>query len=189
MNAINTDGLGKRYRQTWALRDCHLTVPAGHVAALVGPNGAGKTTLLAMALALLLGVTIRRVLPAMVSFAVTFGGCVLLDRTWLREFLFRVGDIPLRLSFSNPASSLERSTSATDRPGRSRRPPGPHDRAEGDDHLGSSRRRQDIAAAHAGRWPRAQAGPCRSAERWSDHQNAVMPGHLPRGPRPPSAIP
>ena len=38
MNAIETDGLGKRYRQTWALRDCHLTVPAGHVAALVDPT-------------------------------------------------------------------------------------------------------------------------------------------------------
>jgi ABC-2 type transport system ATP-binding protein len=46
MNLIETDGLGKRYRQTWALRDCDLTVPAGHVTALVGPNGAGKTTLL-----------------------------------------------------------------------------------------------------------------------------------------------
>ncbi|MGH3289590.1 MAG: hypothetical protein ACRDPD_33755 [Streptosporangiaceae bacterium] len=42
MNVIETDGLGKRYRQTWALRDCNLTVPAGHVAALVGPNGAGN---------------------------------------------------------------------------------------------------------------------------------------------------
>jgi ABC-2 type transport system ATP-binding protein len=46
MNVIETDGLGKRHRQGWALRDCHLTVPAGHVAALAGPNGAGKTTLL-----------------------------------------------------------------------------------------------------------------------------------------------
>jgi ABC-2 type transport system ATP-binding protein len=46
MNVIETDGLAKRYRQTWALQNCHLTVPAGHVAALVGPNGAGKTTLL-----------------------------------------------------------------------------------------------------------------------------------------------
>jgi ABC-2 type transport system ATP-binding protein len=46
VNVIETDGLGKRYRQTWALQDCRLTVPAGHVAALVGPNGAGKTTLL-----------------------------------------------------------------------------------------------------------------------------------------------
>jgi ABC-2 type transport system ATP-binding protein len=46
MNAIETRGLGKRYRRTWAVRDCDLTVPAGKVTALVGPNGAGKTTLL-----------------------------------------------------------------------------------------------------------------------------------------------
>jgi ABC-2 type transport system ATP-binding protein len=46
MNAIETRGLGKRYRRTWAVRDCDLTVPVGKVAALVGPNGAGKTTLL-----------------------------------------------------------------------------------------------------------------------------------------------
>ena len=29
MNAIETRGLGKRYRRTWAVRDCDLTVPAG----------------------------------------------------------------------------------------------------------------------------------------------------------------
>jgi ABC-2 type transport system ATP-binding protein len=46
MNVIETRGLGKRYHQTWALRECSLAIPAGHVAALVGPNGAGKTTLL-----------------------------------------------------------------------------------------------------------------------------------------------
>ena len=46
MNAIETRGVGKRYRQNWAVRDCNLTVPAGQVTALVGPNGAGKTTLL-----------------------------------------------------------------------------------------------------------------------------------------------
>jgi ABC-2 type transport system ATP-binding protein len=46
MNVIETSDLGKRYHQTWALHECTLAVPAGHVAALVGPNGAGKTTLL-----------------------------------------------------------------------------------------------------------------------------------------------
>jgi ABC-2 type transport system ATP-binding protein len=52
MNAIETSGLGKRYRRTWALRDCTLAIPAGHVVALVGPNGAGKTTMLHMAVGL-----------------------------------------------------------------------------------------------------------------------------------------
>ena len=49
MNVIETSGLGKRYGSTWALRECTLAIPAGHVAALVGPNGAGKTTLLNLA--------------------------------------------------------------------------------------------------------------------------------------------
>ncbi len=48
MNVLETAGLGKRYRDTWALRECTLTDPAGHVVALVGPNGAGKTTLMNM---------------------------------------------------------------------------------------------------------------------------------------------
>ena len=46
MNAIEADRVGKRYRRTWALRECTLAIPAGQVVALVGPNGAGKTTLL-----------------------------------------------------------------------------------------------------------------------------------------------
>ncbi len=45
-NVIETSALGKRYGSTWALRECTVEIPAGHVAALVGPNGAGKTTLL-----------------------------------------------------------------------------------------------------------------------------------------------
>ena len=52
MNVVEASGLGKRYGGTWALRECTLAVPAGHVAALVGPNGAGKTTLLNIAVGL-----------------------------------------------------------------------------------------------------------------------------------------
>jgi ABC-2 type transport system ATP-binding protein len=52
MNVIESCGLGKRYRRTWALRDCTLAIPGGHVAALVGPNGAGKTTLLHLSVGL-----------------------------------------------------------------------------------------------------------------------------------------
>jgi ABC-2 type transport system ATP-binding protein len=52
MNVIETSGLGKSYGATWALRDCTLAIPDGHVTALVGPNGAGKTTLLNLAVGL-----------------------------------------------------------------------------------------------------------------------------------------
>jgi len=52
MNVVETSSLGKRYGRTWALRECTLAVPAGHVAALVGPNGAGKSTLLNLAVGL-----------------------------------------------------------------------------------------------------------------------------------------
>lgn len=46
MNVIETQVLGKRYGATWALRECTLALPEGHLTALVGSNGAGKTTLL-----------------------------------------------------------------------------------------------------------------------------------------------
>jgi ABC-2 type transport system ATP-binding protein len=49
---VEASGLSKRYGTTWALRECTLAVPAGHVAALVGPNGAGKSTLLNLAVGL-----------------------------------------------------------------------------------------------------------------------------------------
>jgi ABC-2 type transport system ATP-binding protein len=44
--AVETYGLGKRYRSVWALEDCSITVPSGRVSGLVGANGAGKTTLM-----------------------------------------------------------------------------------------------------------------------------------------------
>jgi ABC-2 type transport system ATP-binding protein len=50
---LEADGLGKRYRRRWALRDCTFEVPPGRVVGLVGPNGAGKTTLLHLAVGLL----------------------------------------------------------------------------------------------------------------------------------------
>jgi ABC-2 type transport system ATP-binding protein len=51
---IQASGLGKAYRRTWALRDCSLAIPEGHVVGLVGPNGAGKTTLLRLATGMLM---------------------------------------------------------------------------------------------------------------------------------------
>ena len=50
---VETAGLGKRYGRRWALQECALSIPAGHVTGLVGPNGAGKTTLLNLAVGLL----------------------------------------------------------------------------------------------------------------------------------------
>jgi ABC-2 type transport system ATP-binding protein len=90
--AIRTDGLGKRYGSTWALRDCNLEIPAGSVTALVGPNGAGKTTLLQLAIGLI---------------APTAGEVRVLDRdprADAADVLSRVGfvaqDHPLHRSFS-----------------------------------------------------------------------------------------
>jgi ABC-2 type transport system ATP-binding protein len=45
-SVLRAQGLGKRYAKRWALRECAVDIPAGHVVGLVGPNGAGKTTLL-----------------------------------------------------------------------------------------------------------------------------------------------
>ncbi len=51
--AVEARGLGKQYGRRWALAECTLSIPAGHVAGLVGPNGAGKTTLLNLATGML----------------------------------------------------------------------------------------------------------------------------------------
>jgi ABC-2 type transport system ATP-binding protein len=51
--ALQTTDLGRRYRDTWALRHCSGQIAAGQVAGLVGANGAGKSTLLLLVTGLL----------------------------------------------------------------------------------------------------------------------------------------
>ncbi|MGI5486950.1 ABC transporter ATP-binding protein [Microtetraspora malaysiensis] len=46
---LQAQALSKKYGKRWALRECTIDIPAGHVVGLVGPNGAGKTTLLKLA--------------------------------------------------------------------------------------------------------------------------------------------
>ena len=60
-------------------------------------------TVLAMALALLCGVLIRRVLPAMIAFIVTLGACAYLCQTWLRPWLFGIGTAVKQVSSSTSA--------------------------------------------------------------------------------------
>jgi len=45
---VETERLGKRYGQTWAVRDLDLAVEEGSIFALLGPNGAGKSTTVRM---------------------------------------------------------------------------------------------------------------------------------------------
>lgn len=51
--AIEAHALGRRFGRRWALSECTLAIPTGHVVGLVGPNGAGKSTLLQLAAGLL----------------------------------------------------------------------------------------------------------------------------------------
>ena len=46
MNIITTNDLCLWYGKTQALRDIHISVPAGSITALIGPSGCGKSTFL-----------------------------------------------------------------------------------------------------------------------------------------------
>jgi len=67
------------------------------------PLSVAGWTVLAMALALLCGVLIRRVLPAMIAFAVAVGGCAYLAQSWLRPWLFGLGPAVKQVSMGTSA--------------------------------------------------------------------------------------
>jgi len=50
---LQTVGLGKRYRDRWAVRELNLTVRRGEIFGFLGPNGAGKSTTIRMILSLI----------------------------------------------------------------------------------------------------------------------------------------
>jgi ABC-2 type transport system ATP-binding protein len=91
MNVIETRALGKRYGGTWALRECSVAIPEGHVVALVGPNGAGKTTLLN----LVVGLSAPSAGTLMV-----LGGCRAGSPPALDGIAFVAQDTPLHKSLS-----------------------------------------------------------------------------------------
>jgi len=43
---LNVAALGKRYGETWAVRDAHLKIAKGEAVGLLGANGAGKSTMI-----------------------------------------------------------------------------------------------------------------------------------------------
>jgi len=67
------------------------------------PLSVAGWTVLAMALALLCGVLIRRVLPAMIAFVVTAGACAYLAQSWLRPWLFALGPAVKQVSLGTSA--------------------------------------------------------------------------------------
>jgi ABC-2 type transport system ATP-binding protein len=86
VNVIEVSELGKRYGKHWAIKDCSLSIPAGHVVALVGPNGAGKTTLLHCAVGLVEPST---------GYAEVFGGLQAGSPAALARIAFVAQDAPL----------------------------------------------------------------------------------------------
>jgi len=84
---LQTIGLGKRYRDRWAVRDLNLTVRRGEIFGFLGPNGAGKSTTIRMILSLI----------APTEGTVQLFGLPL--REHRREVLARVGGLVERADF------------------------------------------------------------------------------------------
>jgi ABC-2 type transport system ATP-binding protein len=100
MNAVlESRGVGKRYRQRWALTDCTLSIPAEHVVGLVGPNGAGKTTLLSLAAGMLAPTT---------GTIEVLGGRPAGSRSQLARVGFVAQDTPVYAGLSTTSSSARR---------------------------------------------------------------------------------
>jgi ABC-2 type transport system ATP-binding protein len=89
--AIQTHGLGKRFRRVTALSDCTITVPEGRISALVGPNGAGKTTLLRL---------LSGLARPTAGEAAVLGGPPRQDPAFLAEVGFLAQEIPLYRRFT-----------------------------------------------------------------------------------------
>jgi ABC-2 type transport system ATP-binding protein len=89
--AIETRGLGKRFRRVTALSDCTITVPEGRISALVGPNGAGKTTLLRL---------LSGLARPTEGEATVLGGPPRQDPAFLAEVGFLAQEIPLYRRFT-----------------------------------------------------------------------------------------
>ena len=70
-------------------------------------------TVLTMALALLCGVLIRRVLPAMIAFIVTLGACAYLSQTRLRPWLSGIGTAGQQVSSGTSAGWPPSTTTCT----------------------------------------------------------------------------
>ena len=93
MNAIEVNGISKRYGKVQALRDVSFSVPAGEVFGLIGPDGAGKTSLYRILCTLLLPETGR---------AAVEGFDTVTQMTEIRK---RVGYMPGKFSL-NPDGAL-----------------------------------------------------------------------------------
>ena len=169
MNVIETSELGKRYGKTWALRDCTLAVPAGHLAALVGPNGAGKSTLMNMTV----GLTVPTAGTATVLGGRPAGSPGRARRRRVRR-AGRAGlQEPVRRGHAAPDREPEPALRLAIRAGAAGRP-----RHPAEEEGGQALRRPAVAArAHPGAGQAAAAAhPGRAAGRARPHRAAGLPG-------------